>query len=326
MPSVLALCFAGLATLILGADLITRGGAGLAARLGLPPIVVGLTVVAIGTSTPELAVAIQASAQGDGALAIGNVAGANIINLLLVLGLSAILLPIPLRLQTIRVELPVAVFATLILVGLAVDGRLTRMEGGLLLAGAVAYTVLVVWLALGESRAAKLAFTAEFTPPVERGRDALRGAAWELALLAAGIAIILVGAEWFVNGAVGLARLWGVSEAFIGVTIVALGTTSPELATTIISVAKKQRDIGLGNLLGSCTYNVLLVVGAGALAANGGILIPPEFLGFDLPVMALAVLACAPLFMSGRRLDRFEGCVLVAGYVAFLSYLIASRT
>ncbi|MCR5872798.1 hypothetical protein LRS10_00480 [Phenylobacterium sp. J426] len=118
----------------------------------------------------------------------------------------------------------------------------------------------------------------------------------------------------------------GVSEAFIGVTIVALGTTSPELATTIISVAKKQRDIGLGNLLGSCTYNVLLVVGAGALAANGGILIPPEFLGFDLPVMALAVLACAPLFMSGRRLDRFEGCVLVAGYVAFLSYLIASRT
>lgn len=326
MPLAVGLCLIGLVALIVGAELITRGGAALSARLGAPPIVIGLTVVALGTSTPELAVGIQSAAQGNGAVALGNVAGANIINLLLVLGLSAVLRPIPLRLDTIRVELPIAILAAFVLIGMALDGRLTPRDGSVLLAGAAAYTALVVWLALGEGRSAKLQFHRRFTPAEAGDRRALRQGVWELALVIAGVAVILVGANWLVDGAVGLARLWRVSDSFIGVTIVALGTTSPELATNIVSILRKQRDIGLGTLLGSYAYNILLILGAAGLASRDGIPISRELLRLDLPVMAFAALATLPLFLTGGRLSRLEGGALVAGYGVFLTYLILTRT
>jgi cation:H+ antiporter len=218
------------------------------------------------------------------------------------------------------------VLAAFGLIALAADSRLTTLDGALLLTAAVAYTVAIIWFALGEARSAKLQFAREFKPPIEDRRTVFRESVWNLALLSAGIAVILVGAGWFVDGAVGLARVWGVSDAFIGVTVVALGTTSPELATTIISMLKKQRDIGLGNLLGSCVYNILLILGAACLASGGGIALSLELLRLDLPVMALTVLVCVPVFLTGRRVSRLEGGTLVAGYAVFLGYLILTRT
>lgn len=313
---------AGLAALVAGAELLVRGGSALAARLGVPPLLIGLTIVALGTSTPELAVGIDAAAQGNGALAVGNIAGTNTVNILLILGLSAALRPLAIRAQTLRLELPAIVIASVALLAFARDGMLTRLEGVFLLTMGVAFTLAVITAARRESLAIKLEFARKFGPQRLAGREAVT----EMLMLLAGIAVIVAGAEWLVDGAVALVRLWHVSDAFIGLTVVAIGTSAPELATTVLSTFRGERDIAIGNLIGSSAYNILVILGVTSLFPAAGIVVSPYLVQVDIPVMLAVALLCVPVFMSGRRISRFEGCLFVSAYAAYLTYLIVERT
>jgi len=314
----------GLVLLVGGAELIVRYGARLAARLGVPPILVGLTIVSIGTSAPELAVGIDAARAGEGSLALGNIAGTNIVNLLLILGLSAAIRAVPLGLQTLRLDLPMMGAVALLLLVFAVDGTVDRAEGGVLVAVALGYTLALVRSARRESARVIAEFDAEYQErPRDRGRDGIRAGVAGLMLLV-GLGIIVVGAQWLVEGAVDLAASLGVSEAFIGLTIVAIGTSAPELATAILSTIRGDRDIAIGNLIGSSTFNLTLIMGVTVLVAP--IALEPELVLIDIPVMIAATFACGAFMMSGRMLTRIEGAIMVLAYGGYLAYLLAVRT
>ncbi len=315
----------GLLALVGGAELVVRGGSRVAARFGISPIVIGVTVVAIGTSAPELAIGVDAALRGSGSLAVGNIAGTNVLNLLFILGLVALLRPVELRSQTLRLDLPTIVGAALLLWLLAADGRITRLDGGVLVLFGVLYTALVVRLARRESAAVRAEFVGEYgaakrqTGPV---RHLVRDAAW----LVIGIAVIVVGANWLVDGATGIARTLGLSEAFIGLTVVAIGTSAPELATAIVATVRKEHDIAVGNLLGSSVYNILFILGVTALVPAGGIAVERPLVVIDIPVMVAAAIACVPVFITGHRIRRIEGAAFVVAYLAYLAYLLIARS
>lgn len=307
---------AGLALLIVGAEVLVRGASALAAALGVPPVVVGLTVISVGTSAPELAIGIDSALNDAGPLAIGNVAGTNIVNLLLVLGLSAAIAPLAITVPTIRRDLPVMAVIGVLLLALCWDGTLSRLDGAVLLAIAVGYTILIVVQARRDPVA------------VEIAQDEIRrpqGKTWVHALLTVvGLAVIVVGADLMVSGAVDLSRSFGVSEAVIGLTVVAIGTSAPELVTTLVSTFRGERDMAIGNLIGSSTYNIGLVLGGSALVAPLGV--TTELTHVDLPVMVGVMLLCIPVFLTGRRMSRLEGIGFVLGYAVYLGLLIAFRT
>ncbi len=323
------LVIGGLAALIVGAELVVRYGSLLARRLGIPPMIIGLTVVSIGTSAPELAVGIDAMEVNAGSLAVGNIAGTNIVNLLLILGLCAALRPIDFERRTLLLDLPgMAIVAVLVFL-LSLDGALQTWEGIPLVVAAVIYTVALGWWTRRESTnksddlATDLAVEARVSAPAEYARARVL---WFALLLAVGIAIIVVGADWLVRGSVELARLFGVSDAFIGLTVVAIGTSAPELVTALVSTFRGDRDIAVGNLIGSSVYNLTLILGVPVLVAHGSGPIDTYLLHIDLPIMVAVCLLCVPLFLTGRRLSRAEGVLMVAGYVVYLGYLLVART
>lgn len=313
---------AGFAALIVGAELLVRGGSALATRLGISPLIIGLTVVALGTSTPELAVGIDAVIQGNGSLAVANIAGTNTVNILLILGLSASMRPLAIKMQTLRQELPAIVIASAALLLFASNGTLSRLEGAMLLAMGIAFTLLVIHAARRESLAIRL----EFAHAYGRQGFASREVATEVAMLAVGIVILVVGADWLVDGAVDLARRWHVSEAFIGLTIVAIGTSAPELVTTIVSTIRNQRDIAIGNLIGSSAYNIMVILGLTCLVVDGGVEVGRHLIEVDIPIMLGVALLCIPVFLSGRQVSRTEGMLFISTYTTYLGYLIAVRT
>lgn len=322
MPSALLIVL-GLAALIVGAELVVRYGARIARRLGIPPLVVGLTVVSIGTSAPELAVGIDAVRSDAGSLAVANIAGTNVVNLLLILGLSAVIRPIVLHLQTIRLDLPAMALAAVFVVVLAADGDFSVLDGVILTAVAVVYTVLVIVVVRRESAEVVSEFAAEYPEPVHREGGYL---ALHIALLLAGLVVIVIGADWLVDGSVELARVLGVSDALIGLTIIAIGTSAPELATTIISTIRGDRDIAIGNLIGSSTFNLTLILGVSLLFAPGSFAIDPQLIMIDLPVMLAVSLVCIPVFLTGNRVSRGEGITFVVAYAGYLGFLLATRT
>lgn len=324
MLNAIVWCVVGLALLVVGAELVVRSGTTLAGRLGVSPLVIGLTLVAIGTSAPELAVGIDAAVKGNGALAVGNIAGTNVVNILLILGLSAAMRPIKLRLQTLKLEMPAIVVASVLLLLLSLDGLLTRTDGALLVFAGLIFTALVVRVARGETLRIKIALiqeygTASATMP---GGTAPR----DLLALAGGLATIVVGADILVDAAVDLARLWHVSDAFIGLTIVAIGTSAPELVTTIVSTMRNNRDIAIGNLIGSSVYNIVFILGLTCLVPSAGIPVGAYLVRVDIPIMTLVGLACVPIFLSGREISRREGVILMTSYLLYLGYLIIDRT
>ena len=323
------LVIGGLVGLIAGAELVVRYGSLLARRLGIPPMIIGLTVVSIGTSAPELAVGIDAMKVNAGSLAVGNIAGTNIVNLLLILGLCAALRPIDFERRTLVLDLPGMAIVALLVYVLSLDGALQTWEGIPLVIAAVAYTVLLGWWTRRESATAagdltaSVAVEARVTAPAEYARG--RGW-WFGLLLVVGIGIIVVGADALVRGSVELARLVGVSDAFIGLTVVAIGTSAPELVTALVSTFRGDRDIAVGNLIGSSVYNLTLILGVPVLVANGSGPIEDLLLHIDLPIMVAVCLLCVPLFLTGRRLSRAEGTLMVAGYAVYLGYLLVART
>ena len=325
---------AGLVALIAGAELVVRYGSLLAARMGVPPMIIGLTIVSIGTSAPELAVGIDAMSRNAGSLAVGNIAGTNIVNIMLILGLSAAVRAIPFGRRTLALDLPgMAVVAVLVFV-LALDGELQFWEGVPLVAAAVVYTLLLsMWTRRANPARVKVGASVDAELgaglPEEPGQVQRPGrwsAAWYTLVLIVGIVVIVVGADWLVSGATSLARAVGVSDAFIGLTIVAIGTSAPELVTTIVSTVRGDRDIAIGNLIGSSVFNLTLILGLPVMIANGSGPIDPHLLRVDLPIMVAVSLLCIPLFLTGKRLSRLQGVALVVGYAVYLTYVIVVRS
>jgi len=324
----------GLIALIMGAELVVRGASRLAALLGVKPLVIGLTIVSIGTSIPELAIGITAGLQGSGPLAVANVAGANLINILFILGLSALIRPMALHLQLISLDLPVMIIAAAALAGLSSDGILSPLEGGLMVVASAAYTVAVVLSSRAESAYVKKEFEDMCGNGFMKGcgpkdlspdRIELLARAKYILMLVAGINITVFAADWLVVGATGIARMLDIPEAVIGLTIVAIGTTTPELVTTIVATLRDERDVAIGNLLGSSIYNILLILGLAALATPSGLNVTRQLLLFDLPLMTLVALACVPVFLTGRCISRLEGGLGVAAYMIYLIWLVMFR-
>jgi cation:H+ antiporter len=314
------LFLAGLATLVLGASLLVRGASKLALSFGISPLVVGLTIVAFGTSSPEVAVSVGAALNDRADIAVGNVVGSNIFNVLFILGVSALITPLVVNVQLIRQEVPIMIGASLLLLVIGMDGRLGFWDAAALFALLVAYTVFLVVQSRRATKAERAAASAE-VPAV--------GTAWDdkvpaqLVLIVAGLAALVVGSDWLVTASIAFARAVGVSDLVIGLTIVAAGTSMPEVATSITAAIKGERDIAVGNVVGSNTFNILGCLGLSGLVAGGsGLPMAPALLAFDIWVMLAVALACLPVFISGREIARWEGLVFVLYYAAYVAYLI----
>jgi cation:H+ antiporter len=315
------LFFAGLAGLVIGANLLVRGASNMALSFGISPLVVGLTIVAFGTSAPEVAVSVGAVLGGKTDLAVGNVVGSNIFNVLFILGASALITPLIVNIQLIRQEVPIMIGASLLLLALGLDGRIGVLDGGMLFALMVAYTVFLIVQSRRETKAAQDEFAAEVVVPVKGAWDSTVPA--QLALIAGGLAALVFGSDWLVTASVAFAKSMGVSDLIIGLTIVAAGTSMPEVATSITAALKGERDIAVGNVVGSCTFNILGCLGiAGLVSGSTGLVLPPSLMAFDIWVMLAVALACLPVFMTGREIARWEGGVFLLYYVAYVAYLI----
>jgi cation:H+ antiporter len=302
---------AGGVLLYFGAEALIRGAVALAFRAGMTPLVVGLTVVAAGTSMPELVVSVLSGMRGQGGIAIGNVVGSNICNILLIAGMAAVIRPIAVKRTLIAREIPVMVLVSFLAAGLLWWGQvLGRLEAGLLLGLLVATTAWSIHAARGE--------IAE-PPAAEDPEGPARSVAASAALLIVGLALLIVGADRFVSGAVDLARGFGLSEAVIGLTVVAVGTSLPELATSIVAALKGESDIALGNVVGSNIFNLLGILGITGLVHP--LPLPPGA-GVDLVVMLGVAALTLPMARSGLRVNRWEGGVLIALYLGYVGWLL----
>lgn len=311
---------AGVVALVAGADALVRGASKLALSLGISPLVVGLTVVAFGTSSPEMAVSVQAARSGEVAIALGNVVGSNIFNVLFILGLSAVLAPLLVNAQLIRQEVPVMIAASLLLLALAADGGISRLDGLLFVALLAVYTAFLIVQSRRETLATKNEYASEFGERAPGGWDAHWGV--QVALVIAGLALLVLGARWLVEAAVAVARAVGISELVVGLTIVAAGTSLPEAAASVVATLRGERDIAVGNVVGSCTFNILAVLGVCAIVAPVDVPVPASVMSFDLPVMVAVAIACLPVFLTGRAIERWEGGVFLAYYAAYTCYLV----
>lgn len=322
-PATFVLFLIGIGLLILGADLLVRGASQLAIAAGISPLVIGLTVVAFGTSSPELAVGVQAAAASQGSIALGNVVGSNIANVLLILGLSALIAPLTVAPQLIRQEVPITIAASVLVLLLGLDGRVSRLDGALLLAGLLLYMAFTFVQARKESARVQAAYA--------EGLDGDPGPArrrWPVHVLSVvvGLAMLTLGARWLVDGAVAFATVLGVSELVIGLTIVAVGTSLPEIAASVIASMRGERDIAVGNVIGSCIFNLLAVLGVTGLAGADAVAVPPAALAFDLPVMIATAVACLPIFIHRGAILRWEGGLFLGHYAAYTLYLLLAAT
>ncbi len=308
----------GLVALVGGAELLVRGASHLATALGVRPLVVGLTVVAFGTSAPELAVGVSSALAGQPDIALGNVVGSNIANVLLVLGLAALAGPVIAGIRVVRREVPLMIAASLVLWLVAISGQIDRLEGTILFAGIVAYTTFLARSSRRESASVRAEFAAEFGAGTGHRPGAI---VTDLGLVVMGLALLLVGADWIVAGATAMASSLGIPEIVIGLTVVAVGTSLPEIATSVMAGLRGHRDIAVGNVVGSCIFNILMVLGLTAMVAPAPLSVSPDLLAVDLPLMVAAAGACLPILYTGSVVDRREGALLLAFYVAYLGYV-----
>jgi cation:H+ antiporter len=312
---------AGLALLLVGAELLVRGASRLAALAGISPLVIGLTVVAFGTSAPELAVSVRSALTGSGGndVAIGNVVGSNIFNILLILGISSLITPLAVKSTLVRIDVPIMISCSVLVLVLARDGLLSRPEGGLLFAGIILYTVFSIRAGRKESREVREEYDRAFGSSTRSARPVVLN----IALSLAGLAMLTGGAEWLVQAAMATARAYGVSELVIGVTIVAGGTSLPEVATSIVAAVRGERDIAVGNVVGSNIFNILAVLGASALASPSGVEVSAMALRTELPIMIAVSVVCLPVFLTGSRISRGEGAYFLLAYAGYIAYEIA---
>ena len=300
----------GFIILTAGAEALVRGASSLALRLGITPLIIGLTIVAFGTSAPELAVSLKSALAGNSGIAIGNVIGSNIANIGLILGITALIRPIQIQSQMVKRDIPIMIMASLLFWGLLVDGSLSRFDGALLTSLLVAY--------LGFSYLSGKSHEADDIPGSSTLNPMLAGL-----LIVVGIGLLVGGGILFVDGAVELATLFGISELVIGLTIVAIGTSMPELVTSIVAARKGQSDIAIGNVVGSNLFNILGILGLTAVVqpimASGLNIV-------DIGVMLVLSMVLLPLAWTGLRIGRREGALLMMVYLTYISYLISNAT
>lgn len=318
----LLLTIVGFVLLVGGAELLVRGAVQLAAAAGISPLVVGLTVVAFGTSAPELAVGIQSARAGQPDLMLGNVVGSNISNVLLILGLSALITPLVVHQNLIRLDVPIMIGGAILMLLLAVDGTISRFDGFALAALLFVYIIWSVRVSRKETKAIKDEYVEAYREPSKKRMHPILA----LAFIIIGLVTLVVGAGWIVDGAVVLARILGVDELLIGLTVVAVGTSLPELATSVVASIRGERDIAVGDVVGSNIFNVFGVLGASAAFSPHGIAVAPAAFRFDIPVMIAACGACLPIFFHGHRISRWEGALLLFHYVAYVVYLVLTAT
>lgn len=315
----IGLVVAGLGLLVAGGEALVRGASSLAVRMGVSPLVVGLVVVSAATSTPEFAVTVGAVLGGEPGLAVGNVIGSNIANILLILGLSAMVSPLAIKRQLVRFDIPVMVGLMVILLAVSLDGHIGVLEGIVLLAGLALHAVLSVVIS---KRGAP-----EHRAPVELPLNARPVPLWiAVLLLIGGVALLALGSRVLVTGAVNIADDLGVSSLVVGLTVVAIGTSLPELATSLIAVRRGERDMAVGNIVGSNIFNIGLVLGLPAILFVDGIPVPPAAIALDIPLMVAASFALLPIAFTGFAVARWEGTLFFALYCAYLTYLVLAAS
>ncbi len=309
----------GLFALIIGADLLVRGSSILAKIAGLSPLIIGLTIVALGTSAPELAINIQSALINKPDIAVGNVIGSNIFNILFILGISAIIVSLVVQKQLIRFDIPILITVTFIAFFMSIDGIIERFEGLILFTGLIIYTTYLIYQSkknyiAPEDTAGKKGFIDNQKPLIK--------AFLSLFFMLIGLGLLVHGSNWLVETSIQIAKQLGVSELIIGLTIIAAGTSLPEVATSVVAAFKGEKDIAVGNVIGSNLFNLMAVLGLTAIIAPDGIAVSRAALSFDFPFMLAVTIACLPIFFTGNMISRWEGWMFFCYYVAYTLFLI----
>ncbi|MEL6553950.1 MAG: calcium/sodium antiporter [Cyanobacteria bacterium J06621_11] len=313
---------AGLTLLVGGAEFLIKGASKLAATLGVSPLVIGLTVVAFGTSAPELAVSLNASLHGQADIALGNVVGSNICNILLILGVSSLIAPLVVAQQLVRLDVPIMIGVSALLLFFGIDGQLNRSDGVVLFLGGLAYTIFLLYQSRKEEDQDVLEEYANFG---ERSLS-MKETAFNLLMFAGGSITLVIGSQMLVNSAITIARAFEVDELIIGLTVIALGTSLPELATSVMASIRGERDIAVGNVIGSNIFNILVVLGLTSAVSADGINILPSAMTFDMPVMFAVAVMCLPIFFTDNEVSRREGSLLLVYYFLYIGYLVLNAT
>ena len=318
---------AGLVLLVAGAELLVRGAAKLALRFGVSSLVVGLTVVAFGTSAPELAVSIDSARRGAVDIAVGNVVGSSIFHVLFILGVCAVVVPLVISRQIIRQEVPIMIGASILLVVLARDGSIGRFDAALFTVLVIAYTTMLIVQSRRAISSGKVETEAGSSTDLEAEGISLTSTwdekvAAQIGLIIGGLALLILGSRWLVSSATAFAESLGVSDVVVGLTIVAAGTSMPEVATSVMATIRGHREIAVGNVIGSNIFNILMVLGVSGLVAPRPLAVAASIQRFDLWVMLAVAVACLPIFFTGTRIARWEGGLFVGYYVAYTVYLI----
>jgi cation:H+ antiporter len=309
----------GLVLLVIGADALVRGASKLAAAIGISPLVIGLTVVAFGTSAPEMAVSTVSGLNGQANIALGNVVGSNTFNILFILGLSALVTPLVVAQKLVKIDVPLMIAVSLLAYLFALNGVISRPEGLLLFSGIIAYTVFLIRQSHRENQVIQAEYAREYGAKEPLSLNVL---VKNIMLILAGLGLLVLGSKWLVDGAVAIAQRLGVSELVIGLTIVAAGTSLPELATSVVASIRGERDIAVGNVVGSNLFNLMAVLGLAGLVSPSGIAVSAQALRVDMPVMIAAAGFCLPVFFSGSRISRREGALFLGGYMVYTAYLV----
>ncbi len=313
----------GLGFLILGAEALVRGASKIAAGLGISPLIIGLTVVAFGTSSPELAVSIKAAVSSQADIAMGNVVGSNIFNVLLILGISALIVPLRVSQQLIRLDVPLMIGVSVLTFLLAIDLNISRMDGVLLILCLAGYIGFLIYQSFGNSEENSDFVQAEIGKDERSDKS---GWLFNLILVVVGLGLLVIGSRWFVNSAVSFASYFGISELVIGLTIIAAGTSMPEVVTSIIAAIRGERDIAVGNVVGSNIFNIMGVLGFAGILGPDGISVSESFVSFDIPLMIAVAVACLPIFFTKATINRWEGALFLGYYVIYTLYLVLATS
>jgi cation:H+ antiporter len=314
----------GLVVLTIGAEVLVRSASALAIAVRISPLVIGLTVVAFGTSTPELVVSVQSSLRGQAEIALGNVVGSNIFNVLFILGVSALIIPLRVSQQLVRFDVPLMIVLSGVVEVMAWDGRIGMLDGIFLSAGLLAYTTWIIVKSRKEQEAIKQEYSAEFgkvSPQKSTGKLFLN-----VVLVGVGLVLLVFGSRWFTDAAIIVARQMEISEFVIGLTIVAAGTSLPEVATSVMAAFRGERDIAVGNVVGSNLFNIMGVLGLSGIVSAEGVVVSNAAFQFDIPVMIAVAFACLPIFFTGHLIARWEGGLFFCYFCAYTTYLILAET